>query len=335
MMETTEIVVPKSRVLVVDDDRMGRIKLSVQLEEAGCEVVLAENGAQALEALRAQSFDTVLLDLLMPVMDGFEVLQAVRGDAMLERVPFIVISGEEDLASVVRCIEMGAADYLTKPFNPVLLRARLSACLEKKRSHDREAKLFRELQQQHQELQELHQKVEEQASQLKELSIRDGLTALYNRRHFDEQGKLVLAQAQRYQQPLTVMIGDIDFFKRINDSFTHAVGDEVLRHVARILENNTRESDMVARYGGEEFVIAFPHTALQQALPLCEKLRLQIEHYSWDEIHPDLSVSMSMGLCDDTQLQSFEKLVAAADERLYEAKTTGRNRVCAPNHANL
>ncbi len=319
----------KGRVLVVDDDRLGRIKLSVQLEEIGCEVTLAEDGAQALERLRSAAFDTVILDLMMPVMDGFEVLQAVHDDSTLQRIPFIVVSGEEDLSSVVRCIEMGAADYLTKPFNAVLLRARLNSCLEKKRFHDREAELFSELQLRHQQLQELHQKVHEQAEMLRELSIRDALTTLYNRRHFDEQGVSALAQAKRYGQPLTLMIGDIDFFKRINDGFSHAIGDEVLRHVARILQENTRQSDIVARYGGEEFVIAFPQTALTQGVALCEKLRQRIESYSWEQINPDLRVTMSMGLCGDTEIGSFEKMVAAADTRLYQAKSSGRNRVCA------
>jgi diguanylate cyclase (GGDEF)-like protein len=323
---------PKGRILVVDDDRLNRIKLSINLEEAGCNVTLAENGAEALEKLRSHAFDTVLLDLMMPVMDGFEVLEHVRADTALQRIPIIVISGEEELSSVVRCIEMGAADYLTKPFNAVLLRARINSCLEKKWSHDRESELFNELQQRHQELQLLHDKVHQQAVQLKELSIRDGLTALYNRRHFDEQGANALAQAQRYDHPLTIMIGDIDFFKRINDGFSHAVGDEVLRHVARLLQTNTRESDIVARYGGEEFVIALTQTPLTQAIQLCEKLRQIIESHPWSEIQPNLKVSMSMGLCADTQIGSFEKMVAAADEKLYAAKTAGRNRVYAEGY---
>jgi diguanylate cyclase (GGDEF)-like protein len=325
---------PKGRILVVDDDRLNRIKLSINLEEAGCEVTLAENGEEALQKLRAQPFDTVLLDLMMPVMDGFTVMQHVKTDASLQRIPFIVISGEEDLSSVVRCIEMGAADYLTKPFNAVLLRARINSCLEKKRSHDREAELFSELQLRYEELQALHDKVHEQAVQLKELSIRDGLTALYNRRHFDEQGASALAQAERYDQPLSVMIGDIDFFKRINDGFSHAVGDEVLRQVAKILQSNTRDSDIVARYGGEEFVMALPQTTLPYAVALSEKLRILIEAHSWHDIHPDLRVTMSMGLCGDSKISSFEKMVAAADEKLYQAKESGRNRVCADGYGS-
>jgi diguanylate cyclase (GGDEF)-like protein len=261
------------RILVVDDDRLNRIKLSVNLEAAGCEVTLAENGAQALEMLRSRPFDTVLLDLMMPVVDGFEVLQQVESDEALQHIPVIVISAEEDVSSVVRCIEMGAADYLSKPFNPVLLRARIGACLDKKRARDREAELFAELQARYAQLQEQNQTILQQAAMLQEISVRDGLTKLYNRRHFDEQAALLFAGAKRYDQPLTIMLGDIDHFKKVNDQFSHATGDEVLRQVARLLQDNTRASDIVARYGGEEFVLALPQTPLPQAAAFCEKLR--------------------------------------------------------------
>jgi diguanylate cyclase (GGDEF)-like protein len=319
----------KGKILVVDDDRLNRIKLSINLEEAGCEVALAENGEQALELLRAGSFDTVLLDLMMPVMDGFEVLEHTRTDEAMQHIPIIVISAEEDLTSVVRCIEMGATDYLPKPFNPTLLRARINSCLEKKRSRDRELELFAELQQRYQQLEELNQTIRDQADLLKELSIRDGLTQLFNRRHFDEQLAKEMARSLRYEQSLSVMIGDIDHFKKINDRFSHAMGDEVLRHVSRLLQSNTRETDIVARYGGEEFVIALPQTTLAQAVVLCEKLRCCIENHPWHGLHSDLKVTMSMGLNDNLHLGGFDKMVAAADEKLYLAKTGGRNRVCS------
>ncbi|HEX8551905.1 MAG TPA: diguanylate cyclase [Abditibacteriaceae bacterium] len=319
----------KGRILVVDDDALNRIKLSTNLEEDGCEVELAKDGEQALKMLGGGSYDTVLLDLMMPVMDGFAVLEHVQNHNELQHIPFIVISAEEDMNSIVRCIEMGAADYLPKPFNPTLLRARVGACLEKKRSRDREQELFAELQERYQQLRELNQTIQEQADLLKEVSIRDELTRLYNRRHFNEQAAREFAQSQRHGHPLTMMIGDIDHFKRINDTFSHATGDDVLRQVARVLQDNTREGDILARYGGEEFVIALPQTDLEQAATVCEKLRLAIESHAWHEIHPDLRVTMSMGLNSNIQLSSYDKMIDAADELLYKAKESGRNRVCA------
>ncbi len=179
----------------------------------------------------------------------------------------------------------------------------------------------------HDDLQQSAAQVREQAARMQELSMRDALTGLYNRRHFDEYVKQAFAQAVRYRQPLTVMLGDLDYFKRINDQFSHAVGDEVLRRVGHLLRTHMRESDVVARYGGEEFVIAFTQTALPQALLACEKLRLAIEAHPWHEVAAGLQVTMSMGLSDDLGVLNADKMLAAADACLYAVKETGRNRV--------
>lgn len=165
--------------------------------------------------------------------------------------------------------------------------------------------------------------------EIRALSIRDGLTQLYNRQFFNEQAAQLLVQANRDRSPFSVMIGDIDFFKRINDQFSHPVGDQVLREMAQLLTHQTREADVVARYGGEEFVIAFPKTGLGQAVRLCDRLRLSIQDHDWSAIHPDLRVTMSMGACAQPQLDQLELMIAAADEQLYEAKHNGRNQVCS------
>lgn len=180
----------------------------------------------------------------------------------------------------------------------------------------------------HEELKASHQTILEQAVQLKELSIRDALTTLYNRRHFDEQANTLYHQAVRHKRPISLVIGDIDFFKRINDNFSHATGDVVLRHVGAILRQHVRLSDLVARYGGEEFVLALPDTDLPQAAALCDKLRTLIESYPWHEVHPNLKVTMSMGVFADYAVGTAEAMLQKADEFLYQAKETGRNRVC-------
>ncbi|MBB3119883.1 sensor domain-containing diguanylate cyclase [Pseudoduganella violacea] len=180
----------------------------------------------------------------------------------------------------------------------------------------------------HAELNASHQTILQQAAQLRELSIRDGLTGLYNRRHFDEQATTLFKQAVRHQRPLSLMIGDIDYFKRINDQFSHAIGDAVLRQVSALLRDHIRQSDLVARYGGEEFVLALPETAGPQAVALCEKLRRRIEDYPWQEIHPCLKVTMSMGVSVDVASGSAEAMLRQADALLYQAKGAGRNQVC-------
>jgi diguanylate cyclase (GGDEF)-like protein len=185
-----------------------------------------------------------------------------------------------------------------------------------------------QLAQSHEELNASHATILEQAEQLRELSIRDALTQLYNRRHFDEQANTLFNQAVRHKRPLTLVICDIDHFKKINDTYSHATGDVVLRHVGNILRKHMRLSDLVARYGGEEFVMAFPETPGPQAAALCEKLRTLIESFPWHEVHPELKVTMSMGVYADIAAGSAETMLQKADALLYRAKETGRNRVC-------
>jgi two-component system cell cycle response regulator len=176
-------------------------------------------------------------------------------------------------------------------------------------------------------LEQAHDKVTEQATLLLELSIKDELTGLYNRRYFRERADHFYKQANRYQQPLSIMLGDIDFFKRINDTYGHAIGDDVLRTISSLLQTNLRETDLLARYGGEEFVIIFPETDLYSASELCERIRQTIEGHSWEEIAADLKVTMSMGINADTQLSDFEQMLINADEKLYQAKGNGRNQI--------
>ena len=179
----------------------------------------------------------------------------------------------------------------------------------------------------HEALKDSHAKISEQARQLQELSIRDSMTELFNRRHFDKGAQRLFDLAGRYGHPLTLMIGDIDLFKQVNDRFSHAVGDAVLKEIATILLAATRTTDLVARYGGEEFVIAFAETSVAEAEALCERLRRAIEGHSWAAIDPKLAVTMSMGLCGDLSFGSAEAMLNIADQRLYMAKGQGRNRI--------
>lgn len=163
--------------------------------------------------------------------------------------------------------------------------------------------------------------------QLLDLSWRDPLTGLHNRRYFDEHALPLFKQAQRYNQPFSVMIGDLDYFKQINDRFSHDAGDEVLKRTAKLLSEGIRETDIVARFGGEEFVILFANTGALQASLCCEQLLQAIEHSPWHEIHSELNVTISMGLCDRLALGSVAEMLAAADKALYQAKHNGRNRL--------
>lgn len=184
-----------------------------------------------------------------------------------------------------------------------------------------------ELERAHEELKRSGERIRAQAEQLKEQSARDGLTGLYNRRALNERGAELYVHATREHQPLSLLICDIDHFKHINDTFSHATGDAVIREVARLLQERTRPGDVVARYGGEEFVLLLPNTPLHQAATGCEMLRRLVEEHDWSEIHPELRVTLSGGISQAASCIDFEHMIAAADAYLYEAKRGGRNQV--------
>ena len=177
------------------------------------------------------------------------------------------------------------------------------------------------------ELARMNDKLQILTEQLERQAKEDPLTTLYNRRHFDAVLEEAYSKSQRYGNPMSVMICDIDNFKRVNDTFSHAVGDEVLVRVAQIFKDTIRESDTVARYGGEEFVVLYPETLLGAALPVCERLRSAVENHPWHEVHAELHVTISVGVCDDTTLGSGETMVARADDKLYEVKRNGKNHI--------
>lgn len=184
------------------------------------------------------------------------------------------------------------------------------------------------------ELARRHQTITDQAAQLRELSLRDALTGLHNRRYLEEVLPALQAQCRRQGQPLAVVVADIDFFKRINDGHSHAVGDQVLQEVARTLRQQVRAADLVVRLGGEEFVIALADTPLTEAVTLCEKIGRAVQSRPWSQVAPGLSVTLSLGLCGDDGTSPtpmpVPAMLAVADEQLYRAKREGRNRVCAP-----
>lgn len=175
----------------------------------------------------------------------------------------------------------------------------------------------------------LIQRLQEQTVLLAELSHTDDLTGLSNRRHFHAHFRNELARAESFQRPLTVGLADIDDFKQVNDAWTHATGDRVLRHLARVLRSTMRETDLVARHGGEEFALLLPETILEDGVVLAERLRLAVETYPWSDIVPGMTITMSIGLWSATDAESVEEALARADEQMYRAKRAGKNRVVA------
>jgi two-component system, cell cycle response regulator len=293
-----------AKVLVVDD-RYDNVKLlAYELMDHGFEVVTAFSGAQALEAARTASPDVILLDIMMPGMDGVEVCRHLKNSVNLRSIPVIMVSARELDQDVIRGLDAGAHDYVTKPFNTQIVLARIRSAARAKESHDM---------------------IAEMNVRLAELATTDGLTGIKNHRHFRDSLDVAHALATRKEIPLSVVMLDIDHFKTVNDAHGHAAGDEVLRTVAKILRENTRGHDEVARYGGEEFTILLQLTDAVAASALAERLRESIADYPW----PLRSITASFGVATfpAKAVPRGGALLEQADFALYHSKKRGRNRV--------
>lgn len=292
------------RVLVVDDSALIRAILAGSLEEQGYDVVEAEDGLEALEVCAVDPPDVVLLDVVMPGLSGLEVLDRLQADPDLLHVPVVCLTGRSDVEDVVEAMRRGAHDYLRKPFEPSELLARLSSALRVKRLSD---------------------ELRARNVELERVSRTDGLTGLLNRRAVEEALQAQLADAVRHDLPLSVLMIDLDEFKRVNDTHGHAAGDGVLVEVARRLRAGLREADVIGRWGGEEFLAVLPGTTSEAALVLAERLCLGTAVAP--VLLPNglaLPVAVSIGSCGDTRDE--DALLRRADEALYRAKATGRGR---------
>ncbi|MEZ4630671.1 MAG: diguanylate cyclase [Deinococcales bacterium] len=300
--------------MIVDDHPTNLRLLFDALHGEGYEVLVAQSGKSMLSRLEHMNPDIILLDVKMPDMDGFEVCQKLKRDyASHYHTPVIFMTALSDTESKVQAFEIGAVDYVTKPVQVVEVIARV-------KTHLKIHSLQQELSKRVQELEESHTKIER-------MSIEDALTSLYNRRYLDDYLFKLYEQSKRYKKVLTLAMLDIDHFKQINDNFSHKVGDDVLRQVAKLFQETIRAADMVARYGGEEFVIVFPETSLDEAKDVSERVRRTISSYPWGNLQQKLQVTISIGLASGTELESYEKLLSLADDKLYESKRAGRNRV--------
>lgn len=292
----------KPIVLIIDDSPDVHRLLKARLRVEDLDVHAADNGAVGLEEARKLNPALILLDLDMPVMDGYEVLRALKDDQATQNIPVIILSGLQNSQDKVTAFDLGAADYITKPFDIAEVKVRVRSALR---------------------MQRLIQMLSQRAQI-------DGLSGLWNRRYFDSRWSEEVSRSQRHSRPLSVAILDLDNFKSINDSFGHPAGDAAIQATAKMIMAEIRQSDVACRYGGEEFVLVLTDTGPVDATVLCERIRSSIEESSWP-MHPDRKITISIGVagsnaaCDATP----DAWLHAADQNLYTAKRSGRNRtVC-------
>jgi diguanylate cyclase (GGDEF)-like protein len=307
----------RPKILVVDDSRTQLEWLVAVLQREGFDVRSAATGKEAILKVRTDAPDLVLLDMILPDMDGLEVLRIVKALPDEQFIPVIILSVKSDLDSKVTGLRIGADDFLSKPFAEAEILARCAAMLRIKSLQD--------------QLRATQRKLEEQ-------SITDGLTGLKNRRLFDERLDEEFRRAQRYADPVSLIMIDLDHFKQVNDRFGHQMGDLVLREAAACIRASIRDPDICARYGGEEFSVILPKTHLSGALAVAERiwreLGAKVYHQEITEggrAKPvDVRVTASIGLAffPAPEISSAELLVKFTDDALYQAKHSGRNTIC-------
>jgi two-component system cell cycle response regulator len=305
-----------SKILVVDDSRAQREALSAVLRAEGYEVVEAKDAREALRLAKSANPDLVLLDMILPDMDGREVLRLIKPPPEREEfLPVIIFSVKGDVNTKVEGLRLGADDFLVKGVGDAEIIARVGVMLR---------------------IKSLQERLREMQARLEEQSITDSLTGLKNRRFFDERLFEEFQRAQRYGDHLSLIMVDLDHFKEVNDRFGHQAGDAVLRESASLIRSSLRDPDICARYGGEEFAVILPKTHMSGALAVAERIWRAIGAKEFPVLgdrsqgQRAVRITGSIGIAfyPSKDIVTSELLVRFADQALYEAKRQGRNNIC-------
>ena len=297
-------------IAIVDDDAAIRRLVRLFLRRAGYHTLEYMTGDEAREALLREAWDLAILDRRLPDMDGVVLAHELKSKADFRTRYIIMLTGEDEQEDKIEGLELGADDYITKPFQYPELLARIRAG---KRIVDLQKELL------------------ETNKRLELLSITDGLTKLHNHRYFQDELARAFEESQRYARPLSLAMIDLDFFKKINDTYGHAVGDDVLKQAAALFRNSVRSTDLVARYGGEEFAVMMPETTLQDSIAFAEKIRQLIETTALQTQAGPVQATVSIGIASvpHSRIHTAKELIVSADRALYRAKRGGRNQVQA------
>ena len=300
-------------ILLADDEPVNLALIKRRLEWEDYQVHTARDGREAFERARQLLPDLVILDVMMPVMDGLQACRLLKDDTATRDIPVIFLSALDDMETKVSGLALGANDYISKPFRAEELLARVQVAIRLKRERDR--------------LRESAEESRRRAEAASEMSMTDALTGLLNRFGLRRSLQHEYAEARRYARALACLMIDLDHFKRVNDTYGHAAGDAALMQVARALTESVRASDVVCRYGGEEFLVLAPATTAEGALALGEKIRAAATSRLFGDGAHAFPLTFSVGVAALAAGESANDMIARADQALYAAKEGGRNRV--------
>lgn len=299
------------KILLVDDTPVNLEIAGKVLEKEGYNLYITDNGLDAIDLVNETAFDLILLDIMIPEMDGFQICKTIKDNESYKEIPVIFLTAKVDIESIIYGFELGGVDYIRKPFHSLELLARVKTHVE--------------LMKMREELKTKNSKLQEAYNQLMILSKTDFLTKLYNRREMLERMEYEKVRHERSKASFCLLMGDIDFFKEVNDTYGHESGDLVLVTISELFINHTRKQDSVGRWGGEEFILLLPETTAAEGAILAEKLRKLVEEKVFSHKDNNFKVTISFGVSDYKSGQTLDILISDADRALYEGKKRGRN----------
>jgi diguanylate cyclase (GGDEF)-like protein len=330
----------KGNILIVDDTPDNLRLLSGILSQHGYDVRTVINGRMALMAAQTVPPELILMDICMKGMDGYEVCQVLKADVRTSDIPVIFLSALDGVIDKVKAFSAGGVDYITKPFHVQEVLARVTTHLTLRRLQTQLLAQNSLLQQ------EIRDRIAAEAAlqvanqKLQRLANTDGLTQLANRRRFDECLEKEWCRMAREQQPLSLVLCDIDYFKQYNDTYGHQAGDDCLRRISGILKNCAKRStDVAARYGGEELAVILPNTPAQGAIQVAKEIQSEVRQMQCPHVHSPIHpyVTLSLGIATLIPHPGLapKHLITAADAALYQAKVEGRDRIITSDYSNF
>ena len=317
-MKSDPLVQNRRQKILIVDDTLANIEILYNILQGEYEIFFAKSGADGVRIVKKEMPDLILLDIMMPDMDGYQVCAAIKGDAVTAGIPVIFITAMGNVEDEAKGLGCGAIDYITKPISPPIVKARVRNHLELKRNRDL--------------LEAFAAELGEKNGKLEILAREDGLTGLANRRHFNEVLDAEIKRALRTHQFLSLILCDVDYFKKYNDQYGHVAGDKCLQAIGEIIRSSFRRAgDLPARYGGEEFAAILPDTSPEMGAQMAERLRQEMIAFALP--HADCGVlglvTLSVGVVggEASRTRNAEWFISQADQALYRSKENGRNQV--------